>query len=170
MKLALTVMAVALLAVACSASPSSSGSPSSAGTGGASSAYVADALAFARCVRVHGVPNFPDPDSTGVFPKSVLGQLGVSASRLRAAQAPCSHLLPSGTPPLTAEDQRDYLRAAICMRSHGIVGFPDPAFSGGTVSFPVPSSINAHSTQFTRARQTCAKLIPAGLPYSGSGG
>lgn len=56
------------------------------------------------------------------------------------------------------------------MRSHGISNFPDPTFSNGTVSFNEPSSIDTHSTQFTEAQQTCRKLIPSGLPYSGSAG
>ncbi len=56
------------------------------------------------------------------------------------------------------------------MRSHGVPNFPDPNFSGGNVSFPIPPSTDTHSTQFNEARQTCQKLIPAGLPYSGSEG
>jgi hypothetical protein len=55
------------------------------------------------------------------------------------------------------------------MRSHGITSFPDPVFSGGGVSFPAPlPNIDTSSPQFTRARQICQRLIPAGLPYSGS--
>jgi hypothetical protein len=55
------------------------------------------------------------------------------------------------------------------MRSHGITIFPDPVFSAGGVSFPSPpSGVDTSSPQFTRARQICQRLIPAGLPYSGS--
>jgi hypothetical protein len=55
------------------------------------------------------------------------------------------------------------------MRSHGITSFPDPVFSSGGVSFPSPlSNIDTSSPQFIQARQTCQRLIPAGLPYSGS--
>ena len=163
--------ALALLASACSGSPSSRGSPSSTGTGGASSAFASHELAFSRCVRGHGVPDFPDPQpSSGKFPGSSAQQLGVSDSMLRAASRACQNLLPAGQAPLTAHEQQDYLRAAACMRSHGIANFPDPAFSGGGVHFPIPPSIDTTSERFTRARQTCARLIPAGLPYSGSGG
>jgi len=164
--------ALALLAAACSGSPSSTGSPPSNGTGGASSAFVSHELAFARCVRGHGVPNFPDPQpsSNGKFPGSSAQQLGVSDSVLRAASRACQNLLPAGQAPLTAHEQQDYLQAAACMRSYGIANFPDPAFSGGGVRFPIPSSIDTRSERFTQARQTCARLIPTGLPYSGSGG
>jgi hypothetical protein len=157
-----------LLAAACGGSPSSSRSQSSTGTRGSLSAYVSQQLAFARCVRAHGIPNYPDPDSGGHFPKQAMRQLGVSDSRLRAVQDSCQNLLPAGQAPLTAQDQQDYLRAAACMRSHGITGFPDPSFSGGSVTFPIPASVDASSARFTQARQTCARLIPAGLPYSGS--
>ncbi len=160
-----------LLTAACGGSPSSTGSPPSTGSGGSPNAggsANSQLLAFARCVRSHGVPNFPDPDSNGRFPKGV--QVGVSDSVVRAGETACHSLLPAGFGSLTAQEQQDYLRAAACMRSHGIVGFPDPTFSGGGVSFPIPSSIDTRSPRFTQARQTCARLIPAGLPYSRPGG
>lgn len=59
------------------------------------------------------------------------------------------------------QQQQDYLNAAACMRSHGITNFPDPSFSGGRVEFPDINKIDTHSTQFTQARQTCQRLIPA---------
>lgn len=161
-----------LLAAACGGSPLSTGSGGSPNAGGSASSP--SALAFSGCMRSHGVPNFPDPPPSfnGKFPGSSPQQLGVSESRIRAATGACQNLLPAvqGQAPLTAQDQHDYLRAAACMRSHGITSFPDPVFSGGGVSFPTPSSsIDTSSPQFTQARQICERLIPAGLPYSGSG-
>jgi hypothetical protein len=75
-----------------------------------------------------------------------------------------------GGPALTAQEQQDYLKAAACMRSHGITDFPDPTFPGGRVNFSIPASIDTKSRQFTQAARTCTKLIPAGLPYSRPGG
>jgi hypothetical protein len=129
-------------------------------------------------MRSHGVPNFPDPSGGGGIskPAIVSALQAVSSSQAQAAQNACNHLLPAGglggqaSQTVTAQDQHDYLNAAACMRSHGITNFPDPVFSGGNVSFPIPSTINTNSTQFTQARQKCEKLIPAGLPDSGSGG
>jgi hypothetical protein len=149
-------------------SSTGTGSSSSTGAGSASSAYVSQVLAFARCVRAHGVPNFPDPNSSGAFSKQALVELGVSKSRLRAAMAPCP--FPARQAPLTARDQQDYLKAAACMRSHGIPNFPDPVFSNGNVSFNIPSSINIDSPTVAAARRTCEQLIPAGLPDSGRSG
>jgi hypothetical protein len=168
----ITVMAAALLAAACSGSPSSTGSGGSPTAG--ASANSSSAVAYSRCVRSHGVPNFPDPDSNGQIPKpaAVRALRGVSDSRAKAATYACANLNPAGqgSPILTAREQQDYLRAAACMRSHGFSNFPDPTFPGGRVSLPVPSGIDTKSRQFTQAAQTCTKLIPAGLPGTRPGG
>jgi hypothetical protein len=168
----ITVMAAAaLLAAACSGSPSSTGSGGSPTAGG--SANSSSAVAYSRCVRSHGVPNFPDPDSNGQIPKEAVVRAlrEVSDSRAKAATNACANLNPAGqgSPALTAQEQHDYLRAAACMRSHGITNLPDPTFPGGHVNLPIPSSIDTKSRQFAQAAQTCTKLIPAGLPYSRSG-
>jgi hypothetical protein len=167
----ITVMAAAaLLAAACGGSPSPTGSGSPNAGGSANSR----ALAYSRCVRSHGVPDFPDPDSNGQIPKeAVIRALRrLSDSRAMAATNACANLNPAGSggPTLTAQEQQDYLKAAACMRSHGITNFPDPTFPGGRVSLSIPSSIDTKSRQFTQAAQTCTKLIPAGLPYSRPGG
>jgi hypothetical protein len=168
------VIATALPAAACS-----SGSPSSAGASGSpqsgGSANSSSGLAYSRCVRAHGVPNFPDPGSSGQLSKeAVVSALrAVSNSRAEAATGACASLNPAGqeNPILTAQEQQDYLRAAACMRSRGITGFPDPTFPGGRLNLQIPSSIDTTSRQFNQAAQTCTKLIPAGLPHgSGSGG
>ena len=167
------VLATALPAAACS-----SGGPSSAGPSGSpqagGSANSSSGLAYSRCVRAHGVPGFPDPDSSGQLSKEavVAALRGVSDSRAEAATGACASLNPAGQedPILTAQDQQDYLRAAACMRSHGITGFPDPTFPGGHLNLQIPSSIDTTSRPFTQAAQTCTKLIPAGLPHSSRSG
>lgn len=134
------------------------------------------AVAFARCMRSHRVLGFPDPDSNGTFNGNTLKQLGqrIGASRIRAANTACLHLLPNGLVPLnsgytiTAADQLHYLKAAACMRHHGFPDFPDPTFQKNTVTLNTPSSIDTNTPRFKRATATCQKLIPAGLPYSGS--
>jgi hypothetical protein len=75
---------------ATSSSPSSGGSPSSRSP-------TSQPLAFSHCMRSHGVPNFPDPNSSGVWPKSQV-DLAAGNPRFRAATHACGHLLPYGGP------------------------------------------------------------------------
>jgi hypothetical protein len=155
-----------------SATATSTGTTSSSP---AASAQGNEVLAFARCMRAHGLPNFPDPTSGGVFDKSKLQQTGYTGAQVRAVQdGPCKDILPTAAPSspnsqtITTQQQQDYIDAIACMRSHGFSNFPDPTFSGGHVTLVPPPGVDTNSTQFTAAQHICQKLIPAGLPYSGS--
>ena len=124
---------LALLAAACS-------SPSSIGSGGAptagGSADTTSAVGFSRCMRSHGVPNYPDPGSRNTMPdglpKVSPQQLGVATSQFQAAQTSCGHLLPNGgrvAQPASQQLLSDGLKFARCMRSHGVPNWPDPTRS-----------------------------------------
>jgi len=147
-------------AVAPSGSPASAGSP------------LVNLDKYAACMRAHGVADFPDPvvhQSGGDQAVKVVVPAPVGKSRAFVAAAnACKSLAPPPPTPqtITPQQQQDYLNAATCMRSHGITGFPDPVFADGGVKFPIPSGMDTNSPQFLQARQTCEKLIPAGLPYS----
>jgi hypothetical protein len=168
--------AFALLAAGCGGGGSpgvvtNGASSTTAATKTTQNGTLASALAFARCLRSHGLPNWPDPTDRGVFDKSKLRQLGYSVSRVRAVEdGPCRHLLPTSpaAPTITAADRAYYLKAAECMRSHGIPDFPDPTFQNGNVQTNIPSSIDQDASQFKSAATICTRLIPAGLPYSSS--
>jgi hypothetical protein len=93
------------LAVAC-ASPSSTEAADSSHSGAAVVANVQSStyqqmLAYSRCIRPHGVPNFPDPDSSGNLPPDAK-QIGASAPQFDAAQTACIHLLPGDNQPKPA--------------------------------------------------------------------
>ncbi len=132
-------------------------------------------VAYASCIRAHGVPGFPDPDSSGGIPKQAVVSAfeAVGNAKAQVATNACRQLLPAGgslsgqpVQAITAQDRQDYLKAAACMRSHGFPDFPDPAFPNNSVQVNIPSSINQDSSQFTSAATICTKLIPAGLPGS----
>lgn len=170
-------LGLALAAASCGGSPgprvASLGSTTTAGrssatsngssVGGQGGAFVK----FARCMRGHGVADFPEPGSSGTTIK-VSKQKLVSTPHFQVASRACARYAPAAatSPPFTSQDRTDYLRAAACMRAHGIVGFPDPIFSGSQVHFPIPKGMNPNTPRFLSARQTCETLIPAGLPYS----
>ena len=83
-------------------------------------------------MRSHGVPNFPDPPSSGQVPKETAQQLGVSSSQLQAAQNTCQHLLPNtgnidDNPAALHQWWSQMLHFARCMHSHGVPNWPDPS-------------------------------------------
>jgi hypothetical protein len=143
-------------------------------TGGPSSkGYLpAELVKYATCMRSHGILSFPDPVTLEVpgdqAVKVVIPESVASSPKFQAARQACAKYAPPkiSPPQITTQDQADYLKAATCMRNHGIVGFPDPVFAGGQVRFPIPNGMDTNSTPFLRAREICEMLIPAGLPYS----
>ena len=142
--------------------------PASGGATPAPGQLPSEIVKYSSCMRSHGVAGFPEPTVSAnsvslVVPRSVL-----DSPKFAAASAACREYAPRklAPPQITTADQAAYLKAAQCMRSHSIVGFPDPVFSNGNVSFPVPKGMNTNSPQFLRAREICEMLIPEGLPYS----
>lgn len=125
----------------------------------------ADPAAFSACMRKHGVPNFPDPDSKGRL--TLNGNMGFDprSPQFRAAQRACRKLLPNGgklDPKTQAKMLRQALEFSQCMRSHGVPNFPDPKASGGGMELAIPKSagIDPNSPQFKAAQKACQKLLP----------
>jgi hypothetical protein len=147
-----------LLATACGTSPSPTGSGGSPGAGGSSSP--ASAVAYSACMRTHGVPNYPDPDSNGTLPKGNAQDLGVSTSQFQAAQQACRPLLPNSDstfdaslihclmngdgdcpPALVQRALTEGRTFAQCMRSQGVTNWPDPTVdSTGRPSFQIQNA------------------------------
>jgi hypothetical protein len=89
---ALAAMAlIGPLATACAG-----GSSPASATGGPTHAQAA--LAYARCMRAHGVPNFPDPQTTngGIGEPSGIGfggDIARNAPQFQSADHACQHLM-----------------------------------------------------------------------------
>jgi hypothetical protein len=148
---AATALIIAVLAAACgggsgNGSATGSGSP----TASASSAFE-QAMAFARCVRAHGAPDFPDPNSDGSFP-SGHGDIPPSAARA------CGKLIRAGKQPHLAQQQQQYpktLEVARCVRAHGYPTFPDPPPPGSQGQPSAPPGIDLNSPQFRAVLSSC---------------
>jgi hypothetical protein len=182
---AVVLLFTGMLAAACGGEPSShdvaslgttTTTTASAPKGGSKVNPANSALAFVNCMRTHGEPNMPEPVIEGRSAQiSIAAGSGVdpNSPQFAAATKACKHLLPdSGAPKantITAADQADYLKAVVCMRSHGIPDFPDPVFQNNNVMFITRTPIDTNSAQYKNALATCEKLIPAGLPYSSPG-
>ncbi|MGO8982269.1 MAG: hypothetical protein ACLP3Q_20900 [Streptosporangiaceae bacterium] len=149
--LAAGLAAVALLAAACG------GSSSPAAT--ASKVTYEKALAYARCMRSHGVPTFPNPTRQGTF---VVNETDQGSQQERIANFSCRYLLPDGGSKRTPAEQRvfvaDNLAFAACMRSRGFPDFPDPVFQGPGVMFSLPQGVDPNSPQFESAQRLCQPL------------
>jgi hypothetical protein len=159
----ITAGALALLAAACSGSPSSTSSGGSSNAGGSANSK---ALLFARCVRAHGVPGFPDPNSAGQFNKTAMQQLATSNSRYQAATQTCGHLLPnSGGGPSQAEVRQEWngmASFARCIRSHGVPNWPDPTPyppDPERATFILPASIQPVPPTISKV-EVCLRLVP----------
>jgi hypothetical protein len=178
------ICALALVG-ACSgnlSSAGSGGSPTGGGSANSSNAAGpanAPLVAFSRCVRLHGVANFPDPQagaSSAKFPSAQ--QLRVSSSQLSSAETACQRLLPVGVDDQFPPSEvplllRSMLPFSSCMRSHGVPNFPDPAIdSEGRPIFPLSthgiSLSYSHSQKFNTAIGKCQNLAPrqlGGIPF-----
>src|SRR5260370_39112731 len=108
-------------------------------------------------MRSHGVPNCPDPDSSGTIPKVTPEQLGVSTSQFQTAQSACAHLLQ----PTQAQEQHvmsGMLAFARCMRTHGVPNWPDPTTDRNGPVFDIPG-IDPLSPQVSAAADACTHLL-----------
>jgi hypothetical protein len=174
------LIVVGLLVTACGGGSSSPGvasagssttSPASHSSPGSTTR--AGALAYSRCMRSHGVPNFPDPDSQGRIQIQGSGSLAdPNNPQIQAAMAACKSLLPSaGTPAQQRKDLAKALKFAHCMRSHGVPSFPDPTPAGSGHTSPSGSMPDSNSPQFRAATQACRSLAAgAGLSLQSGGG
>ena len=144
-----------------------------AGCGGSPRTHVqsptAQPLAFSHCMRSRGVPNFPDPGSSGVWPKSRV-ELAAGNPRFQAATDACGHLLPDGgpgVPPSAAvvqQIQSDMTKFARCMRSRGVPNWPDPTIDRGRAIFdPQAVGIDTSSAQVSAKMHDCERVFPASL-------
>jgi hypothetical protein len=130
----------------------------------ATGASGARALGFSDCMRSHGVPNFPDPNSQGVIQGSGIDP---GSPNFQAASKDCRHLLPNGgapTPAQLAKDLAQALKFSECMRSHGITDFPDPQTGGGGISISLKGSpgsdLSPGNPRFAAASKACQSLMP----------
>lgn len=61
-------------------------------------------LQFSRCVRAHGVPGFPDPDSTGRIPDPASVGIDQGSPKFEAANRACARYRPPYMPSNSAYD------------------------------------------------------------------
>ncbi|HWF73219.1 MAG TPA: hypothetical protein VG186_07735 [Solirubrobacteraceae bacterium] len=160
---------LALMAAGCggSNSPGTGGGGGGGGGGGASSSAVfAKFLAYSRCMRGHGISDFPDPTTSpgGGVAINVNGGPGSDLNKhnptFKAANQACRSLQSggtSGTPQQSSEKIGVEVKWARCMRSHGLPSFPDPNTQGVFDR----SKFDESTLGFQSASRACQSLMSA---------
>lgn len=138
-----------------------------ASTGSASGSPTAQLVAFSRCMRSHGIADYPDPTTSGGAVGITLhggpgSDLNRDNPRFKAAKQACQSLQPGGSqgPTQSAQKIAAEVTWARCMRSHGLPSFPDPNGQGVFDR----SKFDENSTAFQTASNACKSLRPGPLP------
>lgn len=129
-------------------------------------------VAYAACMRSHGVPNFPDPMQRNGFIGFRIQGMNMNAPTFVAADQTCKRLLRAGPASGGAHAGTNSQRAvewAACIRAHGEPNFPDPTFADGQAQVDLTGTgITADAPQFTAAMKACASLeVPVAFSKRG---
>jgi hypothetical protein len=128
------------------------------------------ALAYAKCMRANGVPNFPSPDAQGqtVVPGGQGGVPDPASPLFQHAAGVCQKYRPQGGLSSPAQETKmvaQALKFAKCMRAHGLPNFPDPDVGPAGPGFYIRlggpgSGVDPQSPRFQAAQGACQKLLP----------
>lgn len=156
---AAVLLGVAAFAAACGGSPASA-------IPGYVNGVPRTTLAFAQCMRAHGVPGFPDPGAAGQFNLAGINQ---NSPQFAHAGGICGSSGGNTGSGQQAQNAAQGLKFARCMRAHGVKDFPDPATNGNGENNSVSVSGQGIDPQvFQAALTTCRPLLVGGSAGGGS--
>lgn len=119
-------------------------------------------VSYAECMRLHGVPDFPDPQRHGGNISFNPGADSHSPQFGKANNA-CKHLLPDdGGAPTAAQvaaETTRLLQWAHCMRTHGMPNFPDPKIISNSHQFGIQLQVDPNSPDFKTAQKHCGNAF-----------
>jgi hypothetical protein len=122
------------------------------------------ALAYSKCMRANGVPNFPDPQRQGDGVKVDVGKNLHTAQMNKALEA-CRDKMPQGDADGSNGGGVDSAKLAgwtKCMRAK-LPKFPDPDVSGSTITVTLKGTgIKGESAEFENIRRACQSHLPSG--------
>ena len=133
-------------------------------------------LAFATCMRTHGVLDYPDPKPPGQIPTTPIAQpapgggftANPNSPAYQIASNDCKSLAVAtklgasqSSQVLTAE-----LNFAVCMRTHGVPNYPDPANTGEIGNNGAIRGVDPSSPAVQGAEEKCSQVLsrPHGHP------
>ena len=158
MRLAITMIGVALVLTACGSSDPGPSTPPA-------NDPQQRGLQFAKCMREHGV-DMPDPEPNGNQGIPLGSGTDPLGEKFKSAQEACRQYSPFGTNAPGANDPKFMearLKFAACMREHG-VDWPDPKPSGSGPQMIGPELTD--DPDFQAAMAACQKI----LDEAGGGG
>ncbi|CAM5722837.1 hypothetical protein [Streptomyces fumanus] len=117
-------------------------------------------LAYAKCMRANGVPNFPDPDANGGL-KIEGDKVGLGTPAYEKAAEKCKSYN-SAPAPEAAPDREAALKYAKCMRENGVPKFPDPNSEGGTDIDRDKLGVDITGPVFKKADDKCKGVLRKG--------
>jgi hypothetical protein len=130
------------------------------------------ALKFSRCMREHGIKNFPDPQVSGggvkLAFKANAGEAGAPSPRqMEAAQNACRRIQAAAEPKLTPKErvarEESVRKFAACMQSHGVDVHASATGGGAQIRIgggPGSRGPNPESPAFKAAQKACQGLLP----------
>ena len=160
------IVTILVVAAACAVALAACGSskPAAHRNSGANKQYAA-----ARCMRNHGIENFPDPGADGGNPVSAtpgsdtitIAGIPFSGPAFERAEKICNPLgLGSPRPPISEHQKQQMIAFAECMRRHGLTNYADPTFPpGGGVDQVGESAYNRDDPKVLAAATTCNKQL-----------
>jgi hypothetical protein len=125
------------------------------------------AIKFAKCMREHGVGQFPDPDASGELTIDGIvngSSLDPDAPAWKQAIGACKDLQPAGFTgrKRNTEEQDHALAFAQCIRDNGVKDFPDPINGEPLVDTNrIPSAATSGGMSILNAAmQKCGDRVP----------
>jgi hypothetical protein len=132
-------------------------------------------LAFAKCMRTHGVPDYPDPKPLGQIPTTQAAQPAPSGGFTANPNSPAYQAASNDCKSLAiatkvSASQSSHvmgaqLKFAVCVRTHGVPNYPDPTNTGEIGNNGAINGVNQSSPAFQGAEEKCSKVLsrPPGL-------
>ena len=154
------------VAVACAIAVAACGSSHGIAT---RSGIQSQPIAFANCMRTHGVPSFPDPSGGGAGVNLAGTGINPQSPAFKSARLACARLAPGavGGSKATESEFLAALSFAKCMREQGFPDFPDPTYSdsppgpilviGPGLYFRVSPSFDPNTRDVSRAAGACRR-------------
>ena len=110
------------------------------------------AVAYAQCMRTHGIPQWPDPEVRGDDVQiRTVDKNTVDGSVLGSALQACNALRPQLPGPDMASKLDSARFESRCMREQGVDNYPDPA---SDAHVEVPQAVR-DDPQFEPAKEIC---------------